>query len=143
MTELAREYGDGLYALCAEENLSADMLSELQELKKCLREEPDFFRLLSNMSLSKEERVGILDNALRGQVHPYLLNFLKILCERGALNEFEGCEAAYRESYNRDHSVVEASVTTSAPLLEMNGQRYDNTLRHRLETIRQALTAET
>ena len=78
MTELAREYGDGLYALCAEENLSADMLSELQELKKCLREEPDFFRLLSNMSLSKEERVGILDNALRGQVHPYLLNFLKI-----------------------------------------------------------------
>ena len=178
MTELAREYGDGLYALCAEEGLSADMLSELQELKKCLREEPDFFRLLSNMSLGKEERVGILDSALRGQVHPYLLNFLKILCERGALNEFEGCEAAYREGYNRDHSVVEASVTTSKPLdekqraklmeklremtgsevhlsekvdaavidgvlLEMNGQRYDNTLRHRLETIRQALTAET
>ena len=178
MTELAREYGEGLYALCVEEDLSADMLSELQELKRCLREQPDFFRLLSNMSLGKEERVGILDSALRGQVHPYLLNFLKILCERGAPNEFEGCEAAYRESYNRDHSVVEASVTTSAPLdekqrarlmeklhkmtgsevhlsekvdasvidgvlLEMNGQRYDNTLRHRLETIRQTLTAET
>jgi F0F1-type ATP synthase delta subunit len=52
VTELAREYGDGLYALCAEENLSADMLSELQELKKCLREEPDFFRLLSGVPIS-------------------------------------------------------------------------------------------
>ncbi|MBQ9197809.1 MAG: ATP synthase F1 subunit delta [Clostridia bacterium] len=177
MTELAREYGEGLYALCAEENLTEDALSQLQTLKSLFREEPDFIRLLSNMSLGKQERVGILDGALRGQVHPYLLNFLKILCERGALHEFEGCESAFRECYNRDHAVVEATVTTTAPLsdgqrlkllkklrdmtgktvrlsektdpaviggvlLEMNGQRYDNTVRHRLEEIRRAMAGE-
>ena len=85
MTELAREYGEGLYALCAEENLTGDMLSEVQAMKALLRQEPDFVRLLSNMSIGKQERVDILDHALRGQVHPYMLNFLKILCERGAL----------------------------------------------------------
>ena len=177
MTELAREYGEGLYALCAEENLTGDMLSQLQALKALFREQPDFIRLLSNMSLGKQERVDILDRALRGQVHPYMLNFLKILCERGALHEFEGCESAFRESYNRDHAVVEATVTTSEPLsgeqrerllqklrgmtgktvslsektdpaviggvlLEMNGQRYDNTVRHRLEEIRRAMAGE-
>lgn len=177
MTELAREYGDGLYALCAEENLTKEVLEELRAVKACFREQPDFCRLLSNMSLSKAERVGILDGALRGQVHPYVLNFLKILCERGALYEFEGCESAYRESYNRDHGVVEAQVTTSVPLnaqerarlmqklsdmtkrevhlsekvdpavidgvlLEMDGQRYDNTVRQRLKAIRQALTGD-
>ena len=177
MTELAREYGEGLYALCAEENLTEDMLGELQTLKALFRQETDFIRLLSNMSLSKQERVGILNGALRGQVHPYLLNFLKILCERGALHEFEGCEAAFRDSFNRDHAVVEATVTTTSPLsedqrqkllgrlrdmtgktvllsektdpaviggvlLEMNGQRYDNTVRHRLEEIRRAMTGE-
>ena len=36
-----------------------------------------------------------------------------------------------------------APAVIDGVLLEMNGQRYDNTLRHRLETIRQALTAET
>ena len=177
MTELAREYGEGLYALCAEENLTDEVLQQLQELRAVFRAEPDFIRLLSNMSLPKRERVEILDHALRGQVHPYLLNFLKILCERGALHSFEGCEDAYRENYNRDHAVVEATVTTSGPLskdqrdklmqrlremtgktvhlsektdpaviggvlLEMNGQRYDNTVRHRLEEIRRAMAGE-
>lgn len=177
MTELAREYGDGLYALCAEEHLAKDVLIQLQTLKRCFQEQRDFLRLLSNMSLSKQERTQILDGALRGQVHPYVLNFLKILCERGALNEFSGCERAFRENYNRDNGVVEATVTTrwaltdaqraqmlkklsamtgktimltekvdpavvDGVLLEMNGQRYDNTVRQRLDAIRRAMAGD-
>ena len=103
MTELAKEYGAGMYALAAEENIAKDVLEQLRTLKSCFKEQPQFVRLLSNMALGKEERLGILDSALRGQVHPYVLNFLKILCERGALSEFAGCEEAYRELYNKDH----------------------------------------
>ena len=177
MTELAREYGDGLYLLAEEENLSREFLEQLLSLKSLFREQPDFVRLLGNMSLSKEERVNILDSVLRGQVHPYLLNFLKILCERCALNEYEGCLAAFKALYNQEHGIVEATVTTAVPLddeqrtrlaeklsamtdktvalnekideslmggvlLEMNGQRYDNTVRHRLESVRRAMVGE-
>ena len=174
MTELAREYGDGLYALTEEENISREVLEQLLSLKSLFRQQPDFVRLLSNMSLSKQERVKILDSVLRGQVHPYLLNFLKILCERCALNEYEGCLAAFKTLYNQAHGIVEATVTTAVPLddeqrarmsqklsrmtdklvvlnekidetlmggvlLEMNGQRYDNTLKHRLKSIHSAM----
>lgn len=177
MTELAREYGDGLYALCAEEHLEEEVLDQLRALNDCFCQQPDFLRLLSNTALPKQERVGIIDQALRGQVHPYVLNFLKILCERGALSEFSGCADAFRENFNRDHGIIEAAVTTRLPLtekqrkalteklqamtgqlvrireridpavkggvlLEMNGQRYDGTVRHRLESIRQAMTKE-
>lgn len=177
MTELAREYGDGLYALCAEEHIEEDVLGQLQELKACFRQDQDFLRLLGNMSLPKMERVDIIDKTLRGQVHPYVLNFLKLLCERGALSDFEGCEAAFREDHNRDHGIIEAVATTALPLtdaqrqqlearltamtgkqihlkeqldpavtggvlLEMNGQRYDGTVKHRLESIRQAMAKE-
>ena len=174
MTELAREYGDGLYALTEEENISTDVLQEMLMLSRLFREEPDFTRLLGNMSLSKDERVKILDSVLRGQVHIYLLNFLKILCERGALNEYEGCLAAFKTLYNQAHGIVEAYVTTAVALddeqrarmaeklskmtgktvvinekvdaslgggvlLEMNGQRYDNTLKNRLKSIHSAM----
>ena len=177
MTELSREYGEGLYFLCVEENLAQQALEELTALKALFRENPDFCRLVSNHSLSKQERVSILDKALRGQVHLYVLNFLKILCERGIISEFEGCVEAYRTFYNRDNRVVEAVATTSVPLsdeqraqlleklqtmtgkqiqliekvdpavvggvlLEMEGKRYDNTLRHRLSQMRQVLTSE-
>lgn len=174
MTELAREYGDGLYALTEEENISQEVLMQLLELKKLFRSQPDFIRLLGNMSLSKEERVKIIDSVLRGQVHPYLLNFLKILCERGALTEYEGCLSAFKTLYNQAHGIVEATVTTAVALddeqrarmseklsaktgktvvltekvdaslmggvlLEMNGQRYDNTLKNRLKSIHSAM----
>lgn len=174
MTELAREYGDGLYALTEEESISQEVLAQMLELKALFRSQPDFIRLLGNMSLSKDERVKILDSVLRGQIHPYLLNFLKILCERGALTEYEGCLAAFKTLYNQAHGIVEASVTTAVALdddqrarmseklsamtgktvvltekvdeslmggvlLEMNGQRYDNTLRNRLKSIHSAM----
>lgn len=174
MTELAREYGDGLYALTEEENISKDVLAQMLQLQSLFRSQPDFIRLLGNLSLSKEERVKILDGVLRGQVHPYLLNFLKILCERGALNEYEGCLSAFKTLYNAAHGIVEATLTTAVPLddaqrarmseklsgitgkqivlcekvdeslmggvlLEMNGQRYDNTLRNRLKSIHSAM----
>ena len=174
MTELAREYGDGLYALCEEENISHEVLDQMLNLSRIFKEQPDFTRLLGNMSLSKEERVKILDSVLRGQIHLYLLNFLKILCERGALNEYEGCLAAFKTLYNQAHGIVEAFVTTAVALedeqrarmteklsemtgkkvvlnekidatlvggvlLEMNGQRYDNTLKNRLKSIHSAM----
>lgn len=177
MTELSREYGEGLYLLCVEEGLAERALEELTALKTLFRENPDFCRLVSNHSLSKQERVGILDKALRDQVHLYVLNFLKILCERGAVSEFDGCVEAFRTFYNRDNRVVEAVATTSVALseeqrtqlleklrgmtgkkiqltekvdpavmggvlLEMEGKRYDNTLRHRIDTMRQVLTGE-
>ena len=77
MTELSREYGEGLYLLCVEEGLAEQALEELTALKTLFRENPDFCRLVSNHPLSKQERVGILDTALRDQVHLYVLNFLK------------------------------------------------------------------
>ncbi len=118
MTELAKEYGDGLYALAREEGLMAELLEQMTGVEQLFREEPDFLRLLGNMSLPKAERVNILDNAFRGQVHPYLLNFLKILCERGSLNEFSACRAAYYAVYRKEFSIAEATVTTAAPLNE-------------------------
>ena len=45
MTDLAREYGEGLYELCHEENLADDGLHQMQMLKNCFKEQPDFLRL--------------------------------------------------------------------------------------------------
>ena len=174
MTEFGSVYGEGLYELCAEEHIDQDVLGELRELKTVFHVHPEFLRLLSNMSLSKEERVHIADQALQGQVHPYVLNFLKILVERGAATAFDECEAAYAECYNRDHRATVADVTVAKPLskqqradlleklkamsgkdveiretvdpavmggvlLTMDGKRYDNTVRQRLDAIKQAL----
>ena len=128
MTELAREYGDGLYALSAEEKLCDEVLEQLASLKTCFREQPEFLKLLSNMSLGKQERIGILDNALRGQIHPYVLNFLKILTEKGYIRRFSDCCKAFRQLYNEDHGILEVFAYTAIALNEDQKQRLSQKL---------------
>ena len=47
MTELAKEYGAGLYELATEENLREELCEQLDALAECFRKDPDFLRLLN------------------------------------------------------------------------------------------------
>ena len=118
MTETARMYGGSLYDLAAEEGLEARILGELDEAVALFKANPDYLRLLSTPSIPKKERCGLLDEALRGQVHLYVLNFLKILCEKGTLRELSGCARAYRIRYNQAHGILEATAVSAVPLTE-------------------------
>ena len=118
MTETAKMYGGSLYDLAAEEGLETRILGELDEVQQLLKQNPDYLRLLSTPSIPKKERCGLLDEALRGQVHLYVLNFLKILCEKGTLQELSGCARAYRIRYNQAHGILEATAISAVPLTE-------------------------
>lgn len=171
MTELAKRYGDSLYDLAAEEALDTELLGELAAVCDLLRENPDYLHLLSQPNLPKKERCSLLDEAFGGRVHPYILNFIKILCEEGTLRELQGCGRQYRLRYNRAHGIVQATAVSAVPLepaarqklaeklaamtgktvdltvrldpgmlgglrIDVDGTRYDGTVKARLETLR-------
>ena len=115
MTELAKRYGGSLYELAAEESLTEPILQELTLAESSFKQEPQYLRLLQTPSIPKKERCGLLDKAFEG-MHPYVVNFLKILCEEDLLGELSGCLEAYRERYNADHGIMEATVTSAVPL---------------------------
>lgn len=117
MTELANRYGGSLYELAAEESLTDSLLQELTLAESCCKQEPEYLRLLQMPNIPKKERCGLLDQAFAG-MHPYVVNFLKILCEENLLGELSGCLEAYRQRYNKDHGILEATVTSAIPLSE-------------------------
>lgn len=116
MTETAKMYGGSLYDLAAEEGLEARILEELDAAAKLLQANPDYLHLLSMPNLPKKERCGLLDEAFRGQVHPYVLNFMKLLCENGTLRQLSGCARAYRVRYNQAHGILEATAVSAVAL---------------------------
>ena len=122
MTEIARMYGGSLYDLAAEEGLETRILDELDEAAKLIRDDPEYLRLLSTPSIPKKERCALLDEAFRGQVHLYVLNFLKILCEKGTLRELSGCARAYHIRYNQAHGILEATATTAVAMTEQQAK---------------------
>lgn len=116
MTEVGSVYGEALYDLALSEGLSAPILKELDVLRQSFDAEPGFLKLLSTPTLTKQERCQILDGSFRGKVQPYVLNFLKILTEKGYMRHFSDCCAAYRDHYNRDNGILPVTAVTAIPL---------------------------
>ena len=174
MTQIGNVYGESLYELAKDENLTVEIIAQLKVLKDCFKHEANFITLLSTPSLTKAERCKILDDSFRGTVHAYVLNFLKILTEKGYMRHFSDCCDAYAALYNQDNGILPVTAVTAVALseaqaeklteklaaitgkhvelinridpsclggvrLDYDGQRLDDTVSHRMATIRDML----
>ena len=128
MNQVGSVYGQALYALTKDEGCSLQVLQELSALGESFRQEPKFLRLMSAPNLSKEERCGILDESFRNKVHPYVLNFLKILTEKGYMQRFSDCCKEFRQAYNEDHGILEVFAYTAIELTADQKERLSQKL---------------
>ena len=174
MTQIGSVYGEALYELACSEGLDKAIRDELRVLDESFHQEPGFVKLLCSHSVSKQERCQVLDDSFRGKVNQYLLNFLKILTEKGYMHHFTHCCEAYTRHYNEDHNILSVRAVTAVPLtdkqaqaltqkltrmtgktilldnrvdatclggvrLDYDGRRLDDTICHRMESIRELL----
>ena len=116
MTDIVNVYGQALYDLAKDEDLTEEILGQLGVLNESFAAEPAFVQLLCAPSIPKQERCQVLDDSLRGQVHPYVLNFLKILTEKGYMRHFSGCCRLFKQQYNEDHGILPVVAVTKLPL---------------------------
>ena len=129
MTEVGSVYAEALYSLAREEGFSDAILQQLKTLNSCFAQEPDFLRLLGAPNLSKAERCQILDESFRGKVEPYLLNFLKILTEKGYIRQFSNCVEAYRDLYNQENGILPVTAITAVALTDAQSAKLTEKLR--------------
>ena len=116
MTQRAVTYAQALYDLAKDENLGKTILEELSVLKTVFVDTPQYSKLLSTPDIPKQERCNVLDEAFRGKVHPYVLNFLKILTEKDCIRQFPACCDAYRGFYNEDNGILVVKVQSAVTL---------------------------
>ena len=116
MTQVGNVYGEALYDLAMSEALSHNILQELAVLEESFRQNPEFLRLLAAQSIPKQERCQILDNSFRGKVHAYVLNFLKILTEKGYMRYFSDCCDAYTDHFDQDNGILRVNAVSAVEL---------------------------
>lgn len=122
MTETAKKYGDSFYDLALEEGQASQVLEQFGEIVKLFDENPDYRCLLAEPSIPMMERIKLIDEAFGDKVWPYLLNFIKVLCEHGYLGDLKGCLKEYKKRFNDDNNIAEASVTSARSLTEEQRQ---------------------
>ena len=174
MTRIGYEYAQALFSLASDEGLSDRIADEMEVVGKTVSDNPTFLRILSAPNLSKDERCGIVDTCYRGRVHPYVLNFIKLLTEKGFARSLPDCCSGYRELYNEANGILPVTVLSAFRLtqdqsdrlrkkleettgkrvvlteredptclgglrLDYDGKRVDDTVRHRLDSVRNML----
>ena len=118
MSEIAREYGCGLYLLAKEEGTVTEMLSEVRGITAILEAEPDYVALLGNLSLKKDDRIALIDTAFSGHAMPHLVSFLKLMTERGYAAHITAALLAFEALYREEEGIALAEVTSAAPLTD-------------------------
>ena len=149
-------YGGALYDLAKDEGLSAQILADLGAFAAVFRENPDYRRLLTEPSIPKAEREALLDEAWKDALHPYTLNFVKLLCaneDNNILAVTAVSAAPMREELQeklrqkleaKTGKHVELTVKVEPDLiggvkLTMGGVQYDGTVRHHLDELQRFL----
>lgn len=131
MTQTARVYGGSLYDLAAEEKLTEQILEQMKEIRRIFSENPEYVSLLGQPSIHKKEREDMIEKAFGSQAERYLVNFIKLLCDRSILMEFAGCCEEFTRRYHAEHGISEAVVISAVTLNE----RQMTALKEKLEKI--------
>ena len=116
MTQIGSVYGQALYALAKDEKIVDLIREDLAQVNEVFKGEPDYLRLLSAANIPRQERCALLDGAFRDKVHPYVLNFLKILTEKGYAKHFASCMDVYVRQYNTDNDILPVKAVSAVAL---------------------------
>ena len=107
----AKEYGKALFLLTEEEGTTAAVAEELDLVKKILRENPRYEKLLDTPALAKDEKLLLIDRAF-SSLSENLVNLMKILCEKHSVYQLPKIAVEYAALYDEARGIERVEALT-------------------------------
>ena len=111
----AKNYGDALFMLAHELDEINDVKNDFEALCESIEKNPDYLKLLDTPSLSREERVKLVDTAF-GTLNKNLVNMVKILAERRLVYLIFKIRTAYMSAYDLHYGIERVQAISAIPL---------------------------
>ena len=111
----AKNYGDALFMLAKELDEIDTVKVDFDTLCKVIEHNPEYLKLLDTPSLSREERVKLVDTAF-GTLNKNLVNMLKILSERRLAYLICKIREAYIVAYDEHYGIERVEAISAIPL---------------------------
>ena len=125
MLEIAQNYASALLSLAIDDNKVNDYQVEMKELRKIIKDNPDFILLLDSRFLSIEERMKNAELILKG-FSLDIVNFIKIIIKHNRVNYLEDILEAFNSLCNENQDIVEGLIYSAFPLEESTLQKIKN-----------------
>ncbi len=114
-----KEYGEALFALAIETDNTEQFKSALDKVAAVFKADPEYVEFLACYGIPVGERTDALAKAFGNSIPEYVLSFLQLLCERGAIKQFDECVKMYNFLYSEHNKQATATVTSVTELTEV------------------------
>ena len=115
MKSFALTYAHSLFSLAEDENITSEIYEELSGVLPLFKENPEYSVLLDSPTIPVSQRLNLIDEAF-GTATEYVLNFIKILCEKKCVHLFSDCVREFEKLYNKKNNIEKVTAITAVPL---------------------------
>lgn len=115
MKAFSLTYAEALFALCNEEGKADAVMEELSQVSSVIDENREYAIILDSPTIPLDERLDLIDTAFKG-AEEYVVNFIKILCEKKCVHLLKDCVKQYKKLYNKERNIENVTVITAVPL---------------------------
>jgi ATP synthase F1 delta subunit len=111
-----KRYAEAFLAYAKDTCGQEKLIRDLHELKvKVISKNPEFLEVLHNPGIAFHEKCDFIDRVLNEDFSQEIRHFLKLLLEKGRINQFLDIMEYIRASYSQTH-VEDAVLKTTFPL---------------------------
>lgn len=115
MSSVTSVYASSLFSLAQDENKLDLIMEELKELLSVFSQNSEYCNLLDSPVIALSERLLLIDEAF-SDTDEYIINFIKILCEKKCMHLFPACAKHFEKLYNKANNIEKVTVITAVPL---------------------------
>ena len=117
MLEIAQNYASALLSLAIDDNKVILYQEEVKELRKIIRDNPDFLLLIESRFLNVKEREENAEKLL-SNFSTDVVNFIKIIIKHNRVNYLIDILDAFNSLCNENRDIVEGLIYSAFPLEE-------------------------
>lgn len=115
---VAIRYAKGLLKFSNERRVSTELYKDALSLIQILMESKSLNNLMSNPTVVSADKLKILERALSDKVHPYFIEFLRMVVLRGRFEHTLNSLYLFRDLYRRENDILDVQVECVEKLSE-------------------------
>jgi F-type H+-transporting ATPase subunit delta len=112
-SQVADRYAESLFSLAQEENALTAYLDDMKLVDEVIESNPSFVQFFSHVLVADDDKNKILDEAFASSVHPYVLNFLKLIVKKRRVHYIREICRSFIAMSNKKLGIEEGVVYTA------------------------------
>jgi F-type H+-transporting ATPase subunit delta len=125
---VAGTYGDALFALAVEQNLTDSLMQEIEMVQTVLRENDGLEKILMHPEIPKSKKLQVIEDVFKGRISDALTGFLIIVVTKGRYKDLPDIFAYFIARVKEYKKIGVAEVTSAVPLGEAQKQKIEQKL---------------